>query len=613
MKYMKRTALLGLTGALGVSSVFIYPAFVKADTSTVISLGDTITVDGSTIGTASTDAVYLSSAVESHSDITSELSNITNQVIHITKNGTYTISGTLTNAQIVVDAASAPSASLIFDSVTLTNQTASAVLIQDSSYTPASTASSTISIQLNGESTIKGSHIPKNTASYNNIKYDGVISSDVSLTINGSGSLNITGDKEGIETKEHLIINDGNLAIVSYDDGINACTDDISCITINGGSTYVNIANDASEGDGIDSNGYITINDGIVYAYAHPSSPDGGLDSDDGITINGGTVIATGCNMESVSSSSSQTVLQNSFSSLQSADTLFAITSSDGSPVMAFQTQKTFQAFLYSAPNLTSASYKLYTGGTISGSSTHGLYTDITSYSDGTEVSWSSNSGDPGSGDPGNKPGNDPGNNPGSDPGSGSTPSKPEEGTGNYSSGIITDSNGVIRCYNPDGSSVVNDFKCDGIYTYYFQADGTAMKNTLTYDPQGTGLIYFDSDGHMAFDAFWYCENVGYTCYFNSNGRAVFDEIVFCNNNAYYLNACGKMETEGFFSFANGVDYGYANADGTLLTNQFSFDSLGRMIYLHWNGMIARGLITDGTWYYLMDETDGHYLGQFEL
>lgn len=139
------------------------------------------------------------------------------------------------------------------------------------------------------------------------------------------------------------------------------------------------------------------------------------------------------------------------------------------------------------------------------------------------------------------------------------------------------------------------------------------MKDTLTYDPDGYYLIYFDSDGHMAFDSFWYCKNVGYTCYFNTYGRAVFDEVVFSSDSAYYLDATGKMQQDGWFSFANGVDFGFANSDGTLLTDGFSSDPWGRVVYYHWNGMVARGLITDGIWYYNMDETDGHYLGQFAL
>ncbi len=111
---------------------------------------------------------------------------------------------------------------------------------------------------------------------------------------------------------------------------------------------------------------------------------------------------------------------------------------------------------------------------------------------------------------------------------------------------------------------------------------------------------------------FYYCSKVGYTCYFDSLGYIYKDQITFVGNKTYYLNGDGKMENSGWFRFANGRDYGYANSDGTLKTNQFSYDAWGRVVFYHWNGMVARGLITDGVYYYNMDETDGHYLGSFQ-
>jgi hypothetical protein len=71
------------------------------------------------------------------------------------------------------------------------------------------------------------------------------------------------------------------------------------------------------------------------------------------------------------------------------------------------------------------------------------------------------------------------------------------------------------------------------------------------------------------------------------------------------------MKQNEWFQFDNGLDYGCATADGSLTCNTFGYDPYGRVVFYHWNGMVARGLITDGTWYYLMDETDGHLLGQF--
>ena len=171
---------------------------------------------------------------------------------------------------------------------------------------------------------------------------------------------------------------------------------------------------------------------------------------------------------------------------------------------------------------------------------------------------------------------------------------------------------GNLRCYE-NGKLVTNEFKFDGTYTYYMQADGTPMKDRLTYHPDGEHIIYLDTEGHEVFTNFQYCPSVNYICYFDSQGYLYKDQITFVGDKTYYLNANGALEQNGWFRFANGLDYGWANGDGTLITTGFSADPYGRTVFYHWNGMVARGLITDGVYYYNMDTTDGHYLGQFPV
>lgn len=118
-------------------------------------------------------------------------------------------------------------------------------------------------------------------------------------------------------------------------------------------------------------------------------------------------------------------------------------------------------------------------------------------------------------------------------------------------------------------TAVTNQFAFDGSYTYYMQADGTSMKDRLTYHPDGEHIIYFDTEGHEVFTNFQYCPSVGYTCYFDSQGYLYKDQITFVGNSVYYLNANGAMEQGGWFQFANGLDYGFANSDGTLITTGF--------------------------------------------
>ncbi len=94
---------------------------------------------------------------------------------------------------------------------------------------------------------------------------------------------------EGIECKNTLDINGGEVFINSYDDGINAGQD----LTITGGYVYARATNN----DGLDANGNCYLNGGLVYAIGS-RSPELAIDanSEGGkkVYVNGGVIIAVG-------------------------------------------------------------------------------------------------------------------------------------------------------------------------------------------------------------------------------------------------------------------------------------------------------------------------------
>ena len=111
------------------------------------------------------------------------------------------------------------------------------------------------------------------------------------MVING-GTLKVTTsgrNAEGIESKNTLEINGGEIIVNSYDDGINAGQN----LTVNGGFIYSRATNN----DGMDANGNFYINGGLVYAIG-ASSPELALDANSEeqkkLYINGGVVIAVG-------------------------------------------------------------------------------------------------------------------------------------------------------------------------------------------------------------------------------------------------------------------------------------------------------------------------------
>ena len=120
-------------------------------------------------------------------------------------------------------------------------------------------------------------------------EYDGAFYSKMSMSIKGetkeSGVLNIIADEEGLETGKHLLIESGKINIASQNDGINSNEDGGSVTLIKGGTITVN-SGLGTEGDGIDSNGYLIINGGTIISAAKPQS-DSGMDADFGVIING--------------------------------------------------------------------------------------------------------------------------------------------------------------------------------------------------------------------------------------------------------------------------------------------------------------------------------------
>ena len=227
-------------------------------------------------------------------------------------------------------------------------------------------------------------------------KGSGAISSDIDLYFEGEGFLKVTSkNKEGIETKGNLTFSGGtgDYEIYSQDDCLNTTTASSNGttvrndLTINVNSLLAYVDPEADEGDAIDSNGKLIIDGGTIYAFAHPSSPDAGLDSGNGTYINGGTVIATGNMTDQISTDSKQNFIYASFNQIN-ADTLIVIKDQNNKVITAFKTGRNIGNLLYSSKDLEYTSYKIYTGGTIDGEETNGLYTKISSYTDGEEITF---------------------------------------------------------------------------------------------------------------------------------------------------------------------------------------------------------------------------------
>ena len=88
---------------------------------------------------------------------------------------------------------------------------------------------------------------------------------------------------------------------------------------------------------------------------------------------------------DAISSDSKQDFIYASFSMIK-AGTLIVIKDQDDKVITAFKTSRDIGNLLYSSKDLNYKSYKIYTGGTIDGEETNGLYTKINSYTNGEEI-----------------------------------------------------------------------------------------------------------------------------------------------------------------------------------------------------------------------------------
>lgn len=147
----------------------------------------------------------------------------------------------------------------------------------------------------------------------------------------------------------------------------------------------------------------------------------------------------------------------------------------------------------------------------------------------------------------------------------------------------------------PDGTVAKDVFFCDGEFTYYLMADGTPMTDRLTYHPDGEHIIYFDSQGHEVFSDFIHVmrniegNSVDDYCFFDTFGYMYQDKITYDKEgvNLYYANPYGVLERNGWFRFSDS-GIGYANADGTLVVNEYRTDWNGENIWLETNGYAQR-------------------------
>lgn len=184
--------------------------------------------------------------------------------------------------------------------------------------------------------------------------------------INASGNSDMTGSAAADQTRD--AVQPGGEAGPGGDMGGGTMEDTGERLEISGGTVVVD-----AEGDGLDSNGSLTISGGDVTVYGPTTGGNGALDSNGEMSVTGGRVTAFGAGdmEETPTSEDSQGWVM--ISGRISAGQEVSVQDPSGSTIATFTSRKTAGSVIYSSPDVTTGeSYALVAGGSTLGTGTAG-------------------------------------------------------------------------------------------------------------------------------------------------------------------------------------------------------------------------------------------------
>ena len=242
------------------------------DITASILLGDTISVDGSG-------------------------ATVNNNTVTISNGGTYSISGTSSNSQIIVDSASEENVYLVLNNVDLTCTNNAPIYVK-------SAKNAIIVLPDNSENTITDGTTYTFEDSSTDEPNAAIFSKD-DLTIKGNGSLTVNANyNNGITSKDDLKITGGNIYVTSADDGLMGK----DSITIKGGNIDIIASGDGLKATNTEDTekGYVLIEGGTL----NITSTNDGIQAETNVNITDGTINITSGG-GSVNSSTKTDSMQN--------------------------------------------------------------------------------------------------------------------------------------------------------------------------------------------------------------------------------------------------------------------------------------------------------------
>ena len=317
-----------------------------------------------------------------------------NGKVTIRKAGTYLLSGTLEEGQLLVDAEEGAEIILVFDGFKISNSTDAPLLFESGSSITLVLKDGSENVVTDLRSSAEENQAAIYTKSDLTISGNGTldvtgtaedaIHSKTNVTVQG-GTINLKAGDDAIHADETLTILDGKVTVLESEEGLEGLVVDIQGgdITVNASDDGLNASDGSGSdkapgqategaairisggvltvkagGDGIDSNGDLIISGGTVVVDGPSDGGNAPIDYDGKGVISGGTVFVSGDSgmFQSLNDSgSTQNSIVYYLSETQAAGTKVAVADSKGNVI--YENNSTTQAFntvLFSAADLKS-------------------------------------------------------------------------------------------------------------------------------------------------------------------------------------------------------------------------------------------------------------------
>jgi len=255
----------------------------ESSTTTSSSVTETDTSDmfsdrDKEVGYDESESVTISLA-DNSSSCESDAVSITENTITIKDEGTYILSGSLSDGMVIVEAEDTDKVQIVLNGVSISNDQSAAFYVRSADKVFVTTASGT-------ENTLEHNGSSYTAIDENNI--DAAIFSKSDLTLNGEGTLTVTAQEgHGIVSKDDLVLTSGTYVITSASHGLSGKD---SVRIANGSYTIV------SGKDGIHAQNKDDSSSGFVYLAGGTytiSAGDDGIHAASNVTISEGKIDIT--------------------------------------------------------------------------------------------------------------------------------------------------------------------------------------------------------------------------------------------------------------------------------------------------------------------------------